>query len=163
MYVINNNLLSFNFRLPSNSLKRPFEGNESIGDEPSSVGSDDSPSLASKVPKTEFVEATNENVSESFTDQSFTDQEPIDYSLTSTSDDTEGTASEVDKLKESPEHQKNLDNFQMFCHVCLKVLKKSVDLQVAQCFMCPKAIYCKNCIYSVNHLKIHSGLEINKE
>ena len=85
-------LLPFNFRLPSNSLKRPFEGNESVDEEPSS---DDSPSLASKVAKTEFVEATNENVSESFTDQSFTDQEPIDYSLTSTSDDT------VERLRQS--------------------------------------------------------------
>ena len=149
-------VFKFIFRSSSSNLKRPFDGNDSL-EEPSSD------ELPVKVPKTEFVEANMEATIEEISEQ-FSETEPIDYSLTSTSDDT---ASEVDKLKESPE-PKNVENFQMFCHVCLKVFKipknhSEEELPVAQCFMCPKAIYCKNCIYSVNHLKIHSGLEINQE
>ena len=92
--------------------------------------------------------------------------EPIDYSMS-----TDDTASEVDKLRDfSSKYEQQLENFQIFCHVCLKVLRYTkkdskkggdAELPAAQCFMCPRAIYCKNCIYSMNHLKLHTGINID--
>lgn len=148
---------------PASALKRTLDELEN-GDEPASIGSaesNDSQTSAPKIPKTEFVEE-DEIICASQDD----DSEPIDYSMS-----TDDTASEVEKPTE-----KQLDSFQMFCHVCLKILRcgnkgwvndrkvthmRSDELPLAQCFMCPRAIYCKTCIYSINHLKLHTGINVD--
>ena len=146
---------------PLNGLKRSFDDTEN-GDEPASVDSgesaDSQTSAPVKIPKTEFVE--EDEITEASPDEG--DSEPIDYSMS-----TDDTASEVDKLQPT---EKQLEGFQMFCHVCLKILRcsrggndpfTSKELPMAQCFMCPRAIYCKTCIYSINHLKLHTGINID--
>jgi len=147
-------------------MKRPFAETLENVDEPSSVGSaasndsqNSSLSSVAKIAKTEFVEEDEGHVTLS----PETCSEPIDYSMS-----TDDTASEVEKIQKSPISAKELDGFQMFCHVCLKVLRCSTknnfkcdELPMAQCFMCPRAIYCKTCIYSINHLKLHTDINVD--
>ena len=126
--------------------------------------SDDSASSAAKIPKVEFVAEFVPDEEGSSMDHS----SPIDFSMDRISTDND-TASEVEKSDKSSE--KLIDDFQIFCQVCLKQLhcgadifakkKGSTDLPAQQCFMCPRAIYCKDCIYSINHLKLHTQLKVD--
>jgi len=152
------NIIFFSPEYDSSILRRALD--EPPSDEPTSIGSAESSESSNnlqKSPKTEFVEEDEIlNLSDS----------PIDYSIS-----TDDTSSEVEKISKP-----NLESFQLFCHICLKMIcpgltnsqnrskrKKSGkcdSIGFSQCFMCPRAIYCKTCIYSINHLKLHSGINI---